>query len=113
MVGDGYAIQILRGHRISAVPVVDQAGRVTGVVSQAALLTKLTALALPADAVRLALRLRERAKAVATTADPLAFAVAVRSGIVTITGRADSREVALNLLGAVGNAEEWWGYATL
>lgn len=28
-------VALLRGHRISAVPVVDQAGRVTGVVSEA------------------------------------------------------------------------------
>lgn len=174
-------VALLRGNRISAVPVVDQAGRVTGVVSEADLLTKLAAPALPVGAVRLAWRLQERSRASAATAvelmssppvtvtadadiakaarlmhdrrvkrlpvvdadgrlagivsrmdvlgvyerpdeqirdeitrgvvagrfrlDPLAFEVAVRSGIVTITGHANSREVALNLLGAVRNAE--------
>jgi len=174
-------VTLLRRNRVSAVPVVDQAGRVTGVVSEADLLIKQTAPALPAGAVRMAWRLRERSKASAVTAaelmtspavtvtpdadvaraarlmrdrrvkrlpvvdadgrlagivsrmdvlsvyerpdaqirgevttgviagrfllDPLDFEVAVRSGIVTITGQAESRAVALSLLGAVRNVE--------
>lgn len=174
-------VTLLRGNRVSAVPVVDQAGRVTGVVSEADLLVKQTAPALPAGAVRMAWRLRERSKASAVTAaelmttpavtvapdvdvakaarlmrdrqvkrlpvvdadghlagivsrmdvlsvyerpdgqirsevatgviagrfrlDPPGFEVAVRSGIVTIAGQAESRAVALSLLGAVRDVE--------
>ncbi len=174
-------VTLLRSHRISAVPVVGQGGRVTGVVSEADLLRKLTAPVLPVGTVRLAWRLQERSKATAVTAaelmtsppvtvtadadltkaarlmqdhgvkrlpvvdangrlagivsrvdvlsvyerpddqirdeitagviagrfllDPLGFEITVRSGIVTIIGQAESREVALNLLGAVRNVE--------
>jgi CBS domain-containing protein len=174
-------VTLLRGNRVSAVPVVDQAGRVRGVVSEADLLVKQTAPALPVGAVRMAWRLRERSKASAVTAaelmttpavtvapdmdvakaarlmrdrqvkrlpvvdadghlagivsrmdvlsvyerpdgqiraevatgviagrfrlDPLDFEVAVRSGIVTIAGHAESRAVALSLLGAVRDVE--------
>ena len=174
-------VTLLRRHRVSAVPVVDSAGRVTGVVSEADLLAKQTAPALPAGAVRMAWRLRERSKASAVTAaelmtspavtvlpdadvakaarlmrdrqvkrlpvvdadgrlagivsrmdvlsvyerpdaqirgevatgviagrfllDPPDFEVTVRSGIVTITGQAETRAVALGLLGAVRDVE--------
>jgi CBS-domain-containing membrane protein len=174
-------VTLLRRNRVSAVPVVDAAGRVTGVVSEGDLLAKQTAPALPAGAVRMAWRLRERSKASAVTAaelmtspavtvppgadvaeaarlmrdrqvkrlpvvdadgrlagivsrmdvlsvyerpdaqirgevatgviagrfllDPPDFEVTVRSGIVTITGQAETRAVALGLLGAVRDVE--------
>ena len=82
--GAGYKdiVTLLRRHRISAVPVLDAAGRVTGVVSGADLLMKQTASALPVGAVRLAWRLRERSKASACTAAELMTspAVTVRAG---------------------------------
>jgi CBS domain-containing protein len=174
-------VTLLRRHRVSAVPVIDPAGRVTGVVSEADLLLKQTAPAMPSGAVRLAWRLTSKSKASAATAvelmtspaitigpdasvgqaarlmqdrhikrlpvvdaggqlvgivsrvdvlsvyerpddeihreitagviagrfllDPLAFEVTVKSGIVTMSGQADSRIVALNLLGAVHHVE--------
>jgi CBS domain-containing protein len=174
-------VTLLRRNRVSAVPVVDPAGRVTGVVSEADLLVKQTAPALPAGAVRMAWRLRERSKASAATAaelmtspavtvtpdvdvakaarlmrdrqvkrlpvvdaegrlagivsrmdvlsvyerpdeqirgevatgviagrfrlDPADFEVTARSGVVTISGQAESRAVALSLLGAVRDVE--------
>ena len=70
-------VTLLRRHRVSAVPVLDRAGRVTGVVSEADLLIKQTAPALPAGAVRLAWRLRERSKASASTAAELMTSPAV------------------------------------
>jgi CBS domain-containing protein len=75
-------VTLLRRHRVSAVPVLDAAGRVTGVVSGADLLMKQTAPALPVGAVRLAWRLRERSKASACTAAELMTspAVTVRAG---------------------------------
>jgi CBS domain-containing protein len=82
--GAGYKdiVTLLRRHRVSAVPVLDAAGRVTGVVSGADLLMKQTAPALPVGAVRLAWRLRERSKASACTAAELMTspAVTVRAG---------------------------------
>src|SRR5262249_55478535 len=56
--GAGYKdiVTLLRRHRVSAVPVLDAAGRVIGVVSEADLLMKQTAPALPVGAVRLAWR---------------------------------------------------------
>jgi len=84
--GAGYKdiVTLLRRHRVSAVPVLDAAGRVTGVVSGADLLMKQTAPALPVGAVRLAWRLRERSKASACTAAEL-----MTSPAVTVRADAD------------------------
>jgi CBS domain-containing protein len=84
--GAGYKdiVTLLRRHRVSAVPVLDAAGRVTGVVSEADLLMKQTAPALPVGAVRLAWRLRERSKASACTAAEL-----MTSPAVTVRADAD------------------------
>ena len=174
-------VGLLGRHRVSAVPVLDVAGRVVGVVSEADLLMKQAAPALPVGAVRLAWRLRERSKASAVTAaelmtspavtvradadvakaarlmrdrnvrrlpvtdadgrlvgivcrsdvlrvyerpdeqirdeitigviagrfllDPLDFDVSVESGIVTITGCAESSAAALTLIAAIRNVE--------
>jgi len=80
--GAGYKdiVTLLRRHRVSAVPVLDAAGRVTGVVSEADLLMKQTAPGLPVGAVRLAWRLRERSKASACTAAELMTSPAVTIG---------------------------------
>lgn len=77
-------VTLLRRNRVSAVPVVDSAGRVTGVVSEGDLLAKQTAPALPTGSVRMAWRLRERSKASAVTAAEL-----MTSPAVTVTPGAD------------------------
>jgi CBS domain-containing protein len=82
-------VGLLLRHRVSAVPVVDVAGRVVGVVSEADLLTKQTVPALPVGAVRLAWRLRERSKASAVTAAEL-----MTSPAVTIRADADVAKAA-------------------
>lgn len=89
--GAGYKdiVTLLRRHRVSAVPVLDAAGRVTGVVSGADLLMKQTAPALPVGAVRLAWRLRERSKASACTAAEL-----MTSPAVTVRADADVAKAA-------------------
>jgi CBS domain-containing protein len=61
-------VAVLRSRRISAFPVIDPSGRVIGVVSEADLLLKETAPALPQGAVRLAWRLKDRSKAAGVTA---------------------------------------------
>lgn len=81
-------VTLLRRHRISAVPVLDRAGRVTGVVSEADLLMKQTAPALPEGAVRLAWRLTERSKASAAAAAELMTSPAVTVAADTEVGSA-------------------------
>jgi CBS domain-containing protein len=77
-------VTLLRRNRVSAVPVIDATGRVTGVVSEGDLLVKQAAPALPAGAVRMAWRLRERSKASAVTAAEL-----MTSPAVTVTPGAE------------------------
>jgi CBS domain-containing protein len=71
--GAGYKeiVTLLRRHRVSAFPVLDQQGRVVGVVSEADLLVKPAAPALPQGPIRLAWRLEERSKATGVTAADL------------------------------------------
>jgi CBS domain-containing protein len=82
-------VTLLHRHRVSAVPVLDPAGRVTGVVSEADLLMKQTAPALPAGLIRLAWRLTEPSKASAATAAEL-----MTSPAVTVTADLEVTEAA-------------------
>ncbi len=61
-------VTVMRRRRISAFPVIDSSDRVIGVVSEADLLLKETAPALPQGAIRLAWRPKERSKAAGVTA---------------------------------------------
>ena len=61
-------VAVMRSRRISAFPVIDASSRVVGVVSEADLLLKQTALALPRGAIRLVWRLKDRSKAAGVTA---------------------------------------------
>jgi CBS domain-containing protein len=70
-------VAAIRSGRVSAVPVLDAAGRVAGVISDADLICKLAAPPLPAGLMRLAWRLRERSKANGETAGELMTAPAV------------------------------------
>jgi CBS domain-containing protein len=71
--GTGYKeiVTLLRRHRVSAFPVLDSQDRVVGVVSEADLLVKPAAPALPQGPIRLAWRLAERSKATGVTAAEL------------------------------------------
>jgi CBS domain-containing protein len=62
-------VTILQQRRVSAVPVLDAAGQVVGVVSEADLLRKLTAAPLPTGTIRLAWRLREPTATAVTARD--------------------------------------------
>jgi CBS domain-containing protein len=77
-------VTLLHRYRVSAVPVLGPAGQVTGVVSEADLLIKQAAPALPTGSVRLAWRLKEQSKAAAVTAAEL-----MTSPPVTIAAGAD------------------------
>jgi CBS domain-containing protein len=70
-------VSILRRNRVSACPVLDAAGRVIGVVSEADLLFKEADPDMPAGLIRLQWRLGEASKATAVTADQLMSAPAV------------------------------------
>jgi CBS domain-containing protein len=61
-------VTVMRSRRISAFPVIDASGRVIGVVSEADLIAKEAAPALPQGAIRLAWRLKDRSRADGTTA---------------------------------------------
>jgi CBS-domain-containing membrane protein len=68
---------VLREFRVSACPVVNDAGRVIGVVSEADLLDKVTDCDLPVGLIRLRWKLGEESKITAVTAGQLMTAPAV------------------------------------
>jgi CBS domain-containing protein len=70
-------VSVLRRHRVSACPVIDEADRLIGVVSEADLLYKETDPAYPAGLIRMEWRLSEECKANAVTADELMTAPAI------------------------------------
>jgi len=70
-------VTALRRFGVSACPVIDDSGRVLGVVSEADLLVKLTDPELPGGLIRLSWRLAEQTKATAVTARRLMTAPAV------------------------------------
>jgi CBS domain-containing protein len=75
-------VAVLRQYRVSACPVIDDAGKVVGVVSEADLLYKEAEAELPRGAIRLRWRLGERTKATAVSAGELMTspALAIRPG---------------------------------
>ena len=73
-------VTLLRLHRVSAFPVLDGLDRVVGVVSEADLLVKQAAPALPPGTIRLAWRLEEQSKAAGATAADLMSAPPVTIG---------------------------------
>jgi CBS domain-containing protein len=94
------AARLMQSRRIKRLPVVDPGGRLLGIVSRADLLSVYER---PDDEIR-----DEVVKGVLIGEfglDELMFAVAVKSGVVTLTGPVDSRAVALNLLAAVRHVE--------
>jgi CBS domain-containing protein len=73
-------VTVLRRFRVSACPVIDDAGRVLGVVSEADLLYKEADASLPAGMIRLRWKLGEESKATAVTAGNLMTSPAVTIG---------------------------------
>lgn len=90
------AAQLMQALRIKRLPVVDEEGRLAGIVSRADVLSVFER---PDEEIRDAV-----VKAVIAPEsglDPDRLGVTVRSGIVTLTGEPCSRAAALSLLGAV------------
>jgi CBS domain-containing protein len=74
-------VKALRQRRVSALPVVDEANRVVGVVSEADLLCKQAAPSLPSGTIRLAWILRQPSRVTATIAADLMTKPAVTIGL--------------------------------
>ena len=70
-------VSVLRQYRVSACPVINDAGRVVGVVSEADLLYKEAAPDPPSGLIRLQWKLGEQSKATAVTAGQLMTAPAI------------------------------------
>jgi CBS domain-containing protein len=81
-------IEALRRFQVSACPVVDDSGRVIGLVSEADLLCKLADPEMPVGLVRLNWRLGEQTKATAVTAGRLMTAPAICVGPEAHVGQA-------------------------
>ena len=94
------AARLMQSRRVKQLPVVDDDGRLRGIVSRADVLSVFER---PDAEIR-----DEVVKGIVVAEfglDPELLAVTVRSGIVTVTGSVDTRAEALGLLGAVRHAE--------
>ena len=94
------AARRMRDCRVKRLPVVDQAGRLVGIVSR---VDVLSVFGRPDTEIR-----DEVVRQIIGTdfaLDPSAFEVTVSSGIVTVTGQADSHAVALQLADALRHVE--------
>jgi CBS domain-containing protein len=94
------AARLMHDRHVKRLPVVDQAGRLVGIVSRVDLLGVFDR---PDSEIRTAVREDILARDFAL--DPDAFDVQVSSGIVTITGQAETQAVAQHLIGAIRHAE--------
>ena len=94
------AARRMRDCRVKRLPVIDQAGRLVGIVSR---VDVLSVFGRPDTEIR-----DEVVRQIIGTdfaLDPSAFEVTVSSGIVTVTGQADSHAVALQLADALRHVE--------
>lgn len=95
-----HAARLMHDRHVKRLPVVDQAGRLVGIVSRVDLLSVFDR---PDSEIRAAVREDIIARDFAL--DPDAFDVQVTSGIVTITGQVETHAVAQHLLDALRHAE--------
>jgi CBS domain-containing protein len=94
------AARLMQSRRVKHLPVVDDDGKLRGIVSRADVLSVFER---PDDEIR-----DEVVKGIIVAEfglDPALLAVTVRSGIVTVTGSVQRRADALGLLGAIRHAE--------
>lgn len=97
-------VSVMHRHRVSACPVLDDADRVIGLVSEADLLYKQADPDLPAGQIRLEWRLGEETKASAVTADQLmtAPAVTIHAGAAVVDAARLMRDRRIRRLPVVG-----------
>jgi CBS-domain-containing membrane protein len=105
---------VLRRHRVSACPVIDDAGRVVGVVSGADLLFKAADCELPAGLIRLRWKLGEESKITAVTARELMTspAVTIQADVPVQVAARVMRDRRLKRLPVVGTGGELVGIVT-
>jgi CBS domain-containing protein len=105
---------VLRQHRVSACPVIDDAGRVVGVVSEADLLYKAADCELPAGLIRLRWKLGEESKITAVTARELMTspAVTIQADVPVRVAARVMRDRRLKRLPVVGTGGELVGIVT-
>jgi CBS domain-containing protein len=96
----GQAARLMQDRHVKRLPVVDAGGQLVGIVSRVDVLSVY-------ERPDAEIRHEITAGVIAGRfqLDPLAFEVTVRSGIVTMSGRAESRIAALTLLSAVLHVE--------
>jgi CBS domain-containing protein len=94
------AARRMRERRVRRLPVVDQAGRLVGIVSR---VDVLSVFGRPDSEIRD--EVVGQVMGTEFALDPSAFEVTVRSGIVTITGQADSHALAVQLTDALRHVE--------
>jgi CBS domain-containing protein len=94
------AARLMHDRHVKRLPVVDQAGRLVGIVSRVDLLSVFDR---PDSQISAAVL--EDIIVGDFALDPDAFDVQVASGIVTITGQVETQAVARHLLGALRHAE--------
>ncbi len=94
------AATMMYNRRVKRLPVVDHTGRLVGIVSRVDVLSVFVR---PDDQIRG--EVITEVIAGKCGLNPDAFEVSVRSGIVTITGQADRREIAAQLIDAVWHIE--------
>jgi len=94
------AARLMQSRRVKRLPVVDDYGRLHGIVSRADLLSVFERpdFEIRDDVVKDVI-------AGESGLDPEMFVVTVRSGVVTVTGSVDRRADALSLLGAIRHLE--------
>ena len=105
---------VLRQCRVSACPVIDDAGRVLGVVSEADLLYKAADCELPAGLIRLSWKLGEESKITAVTAQELMTspAVTVQADVPVQVAARVMRDRRLKRLPVVGTGGKLCGIVT-
>jgi len=90
------AARMMHGHRIKRLPVVDDEGRLTGIVSRVDLLG-----VYDRPDAGIGIEIAEQVIAGDFALDPSTFEVAVSGGVVTVVGKVERQAIALSLLDAV------------
>jgi CBS-domain-containing membrane protein len=94
------AASVMCDRRVKRLPVTDEAGHLIGIVSRVDLLSVFTR-----DDFEIRDEIVNGVIFSDFSLDPNSFEVDVKSGIVTITGQADSKDIAAKLLDAVQHVE--------
>lgn len=90
------AARVMQSHKVKRLPVVDDEGKLAGIVSRVDLLG-----VYDRPDAQIAAEISERVIAGDFVLDPREFRVKVSGGVVTVTGKVEHQDVALRLLDAI------------